>query len=291
MKTLPNDRVAENASLSQLGSSDGNDERIPLAALTSSAEHFAKLRGFKIPVTAITTAEEKQKFKEEWTKYIIGSSSSSKNEARSKSINFMDWAMDWNRFVDEMERGSKPLCAINRKHANHLEHYFKKYFAKSNAHTTLHTIRHEDEQLRNDLRETDSSVDYCMVAEPSAPVRSLPRLPPPQQPPAATTQHHSIQTPLRLNLSSAPAPHFRMQLHPIQPPLQPSSLSAQARSPQVCQTCGHMRRKGYFRQYHTTTCNVSEAERNPPCFCDVFENRRKRQKRHYHICNCPRCII
>jgi hypothetical protein len=49
-----------------------NEERIPLATLTSSAEHFAKLRGFKIPVTAIVTAKEKQKFRDEWPKYLNG---------------------------------------------------------------------------------------------------------------------------------------------------------------------------------------------------------------------------
>ena len=71
-------------------------------------------------------------------------------------------------FVDEMERGDKPMCAISRKHAYHLESYFKRYFAQSNARTTLHDIRHKDEQLRKDLRET---ADHSMVGQPSAPVR------------------------------------------------------------------------------------------------------------------------
>jgi len=277
-------------SQSQNGSSSGNDERIPLVTLTSSAEHFAKLRGFKIPVTAIVTAEEKQKFKDEWPKYLIGVSGSSKNEVRNKSINFMDWAIDWNSFVDEMERGDRPMCAISRKHANHLESYFKKYFAKSNARTTLHNIRHEDEQLRNDLRETNSSTDHCMISEPSAPVRPPSRFLPPQtpvleKPPIATP--HSPQ----LILPSMPVPHLSEQHYSLQQTMR-VNINTRTRSHQICQTCGHMRTKGYFKQYHTkTTCNVSEAERHPPCFCDVFEDRRKRRKQHYHICNCPKCII
>jgi hypothetical protein len=45
--------TTQDVSLSQLGSPSGNDDRIPLVTLTSSAQHFAILRGFKIPVTAI----------------------------------------------------------------------------------------------------------------------------------------------------------------------------------------------------------------------------------------------
>jgi hypothetical protein len=147
----------------QLGSNssgNNNDERTPLPTLTLSAEHFGRLRGFRIPITAVVTAKEKQKFTDEWSKYVF---SGSEREVRNQSINFMDsamdwaidWAMDWNREVDEMESGDGPLSAINRKHANHLESYFKKYFAKSNATTTLHPIRHKDEKLRKELREND----------------------------------------------------------------------------------------------------------------------------------------
>jgi hypothetical protein len=112
--------------------------------------------------------------------------------------------------VHGMERGDKPMCAISGKHANHLESYLKKYFAKSNVLTTLYNIQLEDERLRNDLRETDSSADHYMVGEPSAPVQPPSRLSPPQtlvleQPPAATTRHPRMQTPrpFRLIMPSA----------------------------------------------------------------------------------------
>jgi len=272
-------------------------ERIPLPKLTPSAAHFAKLRGFKIPIAAITTTEEKKKFSDEWPKYIIGRS---KDEVRHQSINFVSWAMDWNQFVEEMERGDRPLCAINRKNSHHLESYFKQYFSRSNAHTTLYPIRHEDEQLRRYLRESQPSTGHFMVSEPIAPIQLPPRHPPlPSIQPSQTSPPQTLPQLFPLQALPQPLPPQRLPqpLPPQTPPQwlpQPDSESAQGRPAcrdHVCQICGHKRRAGHYRKFHTkTACNVLEIERRPPCFCDVHENRRKRQKQHYHVCDCQRCI-
>lgn len=231
--------------------------------------------------------------------------------------------------VEEMERGDRTLRAINRKHANHLESYFKRYFAKSNAHTTLHPIRHKYDRLRIELRGTDLSDGHCVIGEPLA----LALRPSPSQPhlqsPTSPTHHPRMQTPdsSLLILPSTPlsshlsggtfsqntrAEHVSEQssslqnsvISPILEPTSPGPIRPTSRPPThipsahktrtlpVCQICGHMRWSGYFKQFHTrTACNVPDVDRCSPCFCNIHLNRRKRWKRHYHVCNCPRCTI
>ena len=169
----------------------------------------------------------------------------------------MDWAMDWNRFVDEIERGDRPMCGISRKHANHLENYFKRYFAKSNAHTTLHNIRRKDERLRDDIRETHLGADHYMIGEPS-------RLPPP--PITQRTPRPPVNLAFHTDFATSCAVLYSNTLTTCMP-----NMRAYAND-------------GQFKNYHTkTACNVLEAERHPPCFCDVFEDRKKRRKRRYHM--------
>jgi hypothetical protein len=296
----------------ELGSSNDNNntERTPLSSLTPSAEYFAKLQGFKIPITAVVTAKEKQKFADEWSRYII---SGSDKVVRNQRINFTEWAIDWNRDVERMEKGDAPLTTINRKHASHLESYFRRYFAKSNANTTLHPIRHKDARLRKELRETDLDVGHGVIGEISAPA----------QQPQRSSLHASANLkgsrhilPSTTLPSSQPALQPRPAQSPLQPigmvttdspdsllstslagPVRPASRSTIVHStphhglPQVCQTCGHLRRTGYYKEFHKRGgCNVSDDERRTPCFCTMHNNRRKHSKRHYHICDCQRCM-
>jgi len=58
----------------------------------------------------------------------------------------------------------------------------------------------------------------------------------------------------------------------------------------LCQICGHIRKRGEYRQYHNgrSGCTVPMDKRREKCDCKEIVKGRKRDS-HYHRCFCPEC--
>ena len=97
------------------------DQRVPVPQLLPSARHLASLMNNVLPVTPVSTPPEKQKFKDEYFRYLrVSPSTSSRDHQR---VNFAAWTTDWNKDCGRIASGEAGYVAIKRKNVGHLQSY------------------------------------------------------------------------------------------------------------------------------------------------------------------------
>jgi len=139
------------------------DEPIHLPNLTASAKHFARLQDFRIPALPIKTIEEKDKFFNEWPRYLGVSSEKGNIMVNHQMIDFDRWALDWNNLVADIEKGKTVWKSLRRKTAAHLSAFHRQWQEKANARNTMQSKTQQNLALRTDFRQGDPNIDFPVL--------------------------------------------------------------------------------------------------------------------------------
>ncbi|KAJ3310268.1 hypothetical protein HDU76_003407, partial [Blyttiomyces sp. JEL0837] len=285
----------------------------PAAALSHSAKGYADLLQAKAPITAITTKDEKVKFKAEmWGYMTVGT-------GKIDEANYEKWALQWNKYVTQMEEGKHERKFINRTNAAYLRKYFEEDLASAaNTKATLAPIRQQDLQLRANLRHLFPEENfpigtvekhpvvqlrYATTSQisnsPSQPTPSEPEdLPNPPAPESTLAPSTSTNRELNQQETSGQSVVPNNQL-PQANVIPVAGAPVKKRKPTVCQVCGHHLECVFFITSHqnyqkkgTLSCVVAENLYRPAhtaAECKAAKCK-KGSKKHFHFpCPCDHC--
>jgi len=149
--------------LSQDEISCSEEDRIAEPNLTPSARHLARLQKFNTPALPIRTEDEKSKFFEEWPRYLSKNDGGETQRSKQQSVNFDQWAADWNATVSELEKGILTDKSIFRKTASHLQQFHRVWKEQINTRNTMNEHRQRNTTLRSEFRIGDSTAQYPLL--------------------------------------------------------------------------------------------------------------------------------
>lgn len=286
---------------------------VPLPKLTKSAKRYANLMGSGMPEDGVHSVAERRKYESEIQQYYFQPGDSRGRQSELSRIDWDRWALRWNDFCSEMEDGTRPWEAINRKTSRQLQAYHERWKQRANTVLTMQPIRGEHQLLRADLQQPAEAAafSHSIGHVRAAPV---PTLRVSQLETQATTNAASFLTNdndagmLGLN-GSAPEMHLSSpttvntpssagQSKLVQERGQSSLQNGkQRRSPRQCTICGHFRHLGKFGKLHDpprratsggASCRVPTSERRPD------DERTGRSDgnlvRRFSPCTCRDCI-
>lgn len=259
--------------------------------LTSSARYFAKLQGQSIPTMAISTQAERDKFFNEYPKYLSANSGTSQRSLQ-QGIDFDQWALDWNATIDDDTFTESP--SIRRKTASHLAAFHRQWKEESNARETMRGATQGNSSLRRDFRKPTSAFDFPSVETwtfPS-PTRkqddnlkaSVSSETPPETASSNPRQSKSATTPPKTGSVEKRSGEDSSTTDAT------TDATTRPKALPMCQRCGHVRTRGFYKKLHPgrSGCNVSVQDIRRKCECAELIAGRKRGP-HHHPCDCFKC--
>lgn len=95
----------------------GVDKAVPLEGIMPSAATLGEMQGFMVQALPVNNNAERAKIDKEWMKYYEAGSG-------VNDLNFDWFALDWNKGIEQIEKGGNQVVPMSRETAGQLKTYW-----------------------------------------------------------------------------------------------------------------------------------------------------------------------